>query len=144
MTEASEPVVVEQAFAVPRETLWNAITEREQMVQWFFDNIPEFRAEVGFETQFDIESGGRNFRHLWKITEAVSPQRIVYDWRYEGMPGVGKVTFELFAEGSGSRLRVTNEGLESFPQDVPEFTRESAQGGWEYLIQGTLRQYLES
>ena len=77
-----------------------------------------------------------------EITEAVPEQRIVYDWRYKGYPGVGKVTFEVFEEGSGSRLRVTNEGIESFPKDIPEFAPESCKEGWKYLIQGNLKNYL--
>lgn len=58
------------------------------------------------------------------------------------LPGVGKVTFEVFAEGDGARLRVTNEGLESFTLDIPEFSRESCEGGWKYFIQGNLQDYL--
>ncbi len=144
MTETLEPIIVEQAFDVSKETLWKAITERDQMIKWFFDNIPEFKAEVGFETQFNVNAGERDFLHLWKITEAIPEQKVVYDWRYPNIPGIGKVTFEVFAEGEGSRLRLTNEGLESFPKDVPEFTRESCEGGWKYFIQGNLKNYLEA
>ena len=144
MTETLEPIIVEQAFDVSKETLWKAITERDQMIKWFFDNIPDFKAEVGFETQFNVNAGERDFLHLWKITEAIPEQKVVYDWRYPNIPGIGKVTFEVFAEGEGSRLRLTNEGLESFPKDVPEFTRESCEGGWKYFIQGNLKNYLEA
>ncbi|MCS7470563.1 SRPBCC domain-containing protein [Stieleria sp. ICT_E10.1] len=143
MTDPSAPIVVEHSYDVPKSTVWKAITEREQMVNWFFDNLPEFRAEPGFETQFDTDSGRRVFRHLWKITEVIPGQIIVYDWRYEGISGTGKVTFEVFEEGEGSRLRVTNEGIESFPNEMPEFTRESCEDGWTYLLQTSLKQYLD-
>ena len=139
----TEPIIVEQSFDASKETVWNAITERGQMIRWFFDNIPEFKAESGFQTQFNVNTGQRDFNHLWKITEAVPGEKIVYDWRYEEYPGAGTVTFELFEEGSSSRLRVTAEGIESFPQDIPEFTRESGQSGWEYFIQGNLKRYLQ-
>jgi uncharacterized protein YndB with AHSA1/START domain len=144
MTESSQPIIVEQDFDVSRETVWKAITDHEQMINWFFDNIPEFEAEVGFETQFNVSTGERDFHHLWKITEVIPEQKIVYDWRYQDLPGAGKVTFEIFEEGDGSRLRVTNEGLESFPRDIPEFTRESCEGGWKYFIQGNLKKYVET
>lgn len=45
MTDSSPPIVVEQAFNVSKETVWKAITEHDQMIQWFFDNIPEFSRE---------------------------------------------------------------------------------------------------
>ena len=142
MSDSKEPVVVEQSFDVTQEALWDAITQREQMIQWFFGEIPEFEAREGFTTQFEIDTGERVFLHLWKITEVIPGRKIVYDWRYEQYPGIGKVTFEVLRDDGGSRLRVTNEGLDSFPSDVPEFSRESCEGGWAYLIQGNLKQFL--
>ena len=140
----SEPIVIEQVFDVSPADLWKAITDHQQMVQWFFDNIPDFQPEAGFKTHFHVQSGNRDFKHLWTITEADPPRRIVYDWRYEDLPGVGKVTFEVLDHEAGSMLRVSNEGLETFPADIPEFSRESCVGGWEYFIQGNLKNYLES
>ena len=142
MTESTHSIVVEQAFDDSKETVWKAITEHNQMIKWFFDNIPEFKPEVGFETQFNVTAGERDFLHLWAITEAIPFQKIVYDWRYKDYPGVGTVTFEIFEQGDGSLLRVTTEGIESFPQDVPEFSHESCEGGWKYFIQGNLKDYL--
>ena len=143
MSGSSEPIIVERAFNVSPGELWEAITDHQQMVAWFFEDIPEFRAEAGFQTQFPVFSGQRQFTHLWKITESVSGSRIVFDWRYAEYPGVGKVTFEVFEDSDGSRLRVTDEVLESFPREVPEFARESCEGGWEYFLQGRLKTYLE-
>ena len=144
MTESSQPIVVEQGFQVSRDTLWKAITEHAEMIKWFFDNIPEFKPETGFQTQFTVSTGERDFLHLWKITEVIPQEKIVYDWRYKDLPGVGKVTFEIVEEGAESLLRVTNEGLETFPRDIPEFARESCEGGWKYFLQGNLKKYLES
>jgi uncharacterized protein YndB with AHSA1/START domain len=143
MNESSQPIVVEQLFAVPTHVVWDAITNRDQMVQWFFSDIPEFRPEAGFKTEFNVSTGVRDFYHLWTITEAVPGRKIVYDWRYKNLPGVGKVTFDIIEQGQQSLLRITNEGLESFPKDIPEFARESCEGGWKYFIQGNLKAYLE-
>jgi hypothetical protein len=54
MTETLPPIVVQQSFNVPKAMLWDAITKRDQMIQWFFEDIPEFKAEVGFTTQFNV------------------------------------------------------------------------------------------
>ena len=143
MAETTDSIIVEQSFYVSKVRLWQAITEHDQMVQWFFEEIPDFKAEPGFETQFNISTGERDFNHLWKITTAVPGEKIVYDWRYEGYDGAGIVTFELFDEGGGSRLRLKAEGTETFPQEIPEFKRESGVAGWEYFIQGNLKQFLE-
>lgn len=75
--------------------VWSAITEVDQMTKWLFEPIEEFRADVGFATQFNIHHEGTNYIHLWKTLEVVPQSRIVYNWRYEGLLGVTTVTWEL-------------------------------------------------
>ena len=143
MESTSNPVIVEQTFNRPVPDVWKAITEVDQMTQWFFENIPAFQPEVGFTTQFNVESGGRNFLHLWRVTEVIHLQKITYSWKYEGYPGDSFVTFELSDEGDKTQLRLTHQVTESFPLDIPEFTRESCLGGWNFFIGKSLKEYLE-
>lgn len=144
MKATDEPVIVEETFAVLADIVWRAITDVDEMTRWFFDNIPSFKSEVGFKTQFTVRSGERAFRHLWEITEVLPMRKIVYSWKYEGYPGEASVLFELTPEGKSTRLKLTNIVLEDFPDDIPEFKRESCVAGWEYFIQGRLKEYLES
>ena len=141
--ERAIPIVVEQHFKQPIQSVWAAITEQKQMVKWFFDKIPDFKPEVGFETSFDVDSGNRIFRHNWKIIDVDPPSKIVYLWSYEDIEGAGTVTFKIFEQQGGVLIRVINEGLETFPDNIPEFTRDSCLGGWEYFIQDRLKQYLD-
>jgi len=104
------------------------------MELWFFENIPTFEAKVGFYTEFNVSTPNRDFLHQWKILEVIPQQKIAYDWRYAGIEGAGKITFELIPQGEQTLLRLTNEGLHTFPQDVPEFSRESCQGRWEHFV----------
>ncbi len=143
MNDRAAPVIVEQKFDKPLRTVWKAITEQPQMVRWFFTDIPEFKAETGFETAFNVNSEGRNFHHRWKILEAEVPEKIVYHWSYSDIEGEGMVTFELMESDKGTLLRLTNTGLDSFPADIPEFSRENCIGGWQYFIQGNLKNYLD-
>jgi uncharacterized protein YndB with AHSA1/START domain len=143
MRKEDEPIVVEQTFDRPRDAVWNAITDINQMRQWYSENIPDFKPEVGFKTQFNVISEGRNFLHLWEITEVVPLKRIAYSWKFKEYEGEGLVVFELSEDDDLTKLKLTNSGLESFPDNVPEFTRESCIGGWEYFIQNRLKEYLE-
>jgi len=142
MNETSEPIIVEQTFSTSIQNVWNAITQIDQMQQWYFENIGSFQPEVGFETEFNVESQGRNFLHQWKVTEVVPPKKITYDWRYGNYPGDSFVTFEIFEEENHARLRLTCVGIENFPGDVPEFTRESCTEGWNYFLKKRLVEYL--
>lgn len=144
MTDRTEPVVAKQTYqGVSLEAVWRAITEVNQMTKWFFEPIEEFKAEVGFETQFNIHHEGTDYLHLWKILEVVPQSRIVYDWRYEGLPGETTVTWELSEAEEGTTLKLTHSGLDSFPDDDRAFTRESTQAGWDYFVRDSLKAYLE-
>lgn len=142
--DQKEPIIVEQHFEKTMNVVWKAITELDQMTKWFFENIPDFKPEVGFKTQFNVQSGERNFLHLWEIIDIDQGKKIVYDWRYQEYPGTGKVTFELAEKDGQTVLKLTNEGLESFPKDIPEFTKESCVGGWTYFIKERLKTYLDN
>ncbi len=143
MKKHDQPIIVEQSFNAPIERVWNAITDVAQMRQWYFDNIPAFKAEVGFETQFDVQTEQRIFRHIWKVTEVVPQKLISYTWKYEGYPGDSQVMFELFKGNQSTKLRLTHQIKESFPQDIPEFSRESGIEGWKYFIQNSLKEFLD-
>jgi uncharacterized protein YndB with AHSA1/START domain len=143
MQDEDEPMVVGQTLDASCDAVWRAITEIDQMRQWYFDNIPTFEAKVGFRTQFDVQCGGRTFPHIWTVTEVVPQERIVYRWQYGGYPGDSVVSFELFEQDNGTRLRLTHQVQESSPDDIPEFTRASGLAGSTYFIQQRLPHYLQ-
>lgn len=143
MTGSPEPIVVEETYNAPVSAVWQAITDKDQMRRWYFEQMVDFRPEVGFETGFTVSSDGRAYPHRWKVTEVVPGRLIAYDWRYEGYPGRGLVTWELSEAPAGTLLHFTCEGIETFPQCNPAFSRESCQAGWDYLLRQSLKAYLE-
>ncbi len=142
MRVSDEPIVVEQTFKATIETVWKSITEIDLMRQWYFENIPSFQPEIGFKTQFNVKTEERDFLHMWKITEVVPMKKIVYNWKYDGYQGDSLVQFELFKQNNSIKLRLTHTVIESFPEDLPEFSRESGIAGWEYFIKQSLKEYL--
>jgi uncharacterized protein YndB with AHSA1/START domain len=143
MKKGEAPIIVEQDFDRSVSAVWDAITKIDEMQKWYFDNIPDFKPEVGFVTRFAVESGGRSFVHLWKVTEVDPQRKVVYNWKYEGIPGDSFVSFEVSGGETSARLRVTALVQESFPEDIPEFRRESCLGGWTYFIKNRLKAYLD-
>jgi uncharacterized protein YndB with AHSA1/START domain len=143
MRKNDEPIIVEQTFNAEILIVWNSITEIGQMRQWFFENIPSFKPELGFDTQFNVESQGRNFMHMWKVTEVIPMKKITYNWKYDGYPGDSFVMFELFKQNNLTKLKLTHSVQESFPEDIPEFSRKSGIDGWNYFIRKRLKEYLE-
>ena len=113
------------------------------MREWFFDNMPDFKAEPGFETSFEVNAGERIFPHVWKVTQVVPHEKLVVNWTYGGYDGIANVMFEVFPGGESNNVSVTATAVEDFPQDIPEFKRESGVAGWDYLINGQLKSFLE-
>jgi len=138
----TEPLVVERTYDAPAALVWKAITDKAEMKQWYFD-LAEFKAEVGYEFEFTVEHNGKQFRHLCKVTEVIPQKRLSYTWRYAGHEGDSLVTFELFAEGHKTRLKLTHRGLETFPP-LADFARENFNKGWTQLLGTELKQFVES
>lgn len=138
-----QQVILERTYNASPKQVWKAITDPDQMKQWYLP-IEDFRAEVGFETQFDHHALGKVFPHAWKVTEVVPGEKISYEWRYPGFPGNSLVTFELAPDGAGTRITLTHTGLETFGGDntlglMPQNFKE----GWEYFIGSQLKNFVE-
>jgi uncharacterized protein YndB with AHSA1/START domain len=138
----TEAVVVERTFNAPVVRVWKALTDVEEMRRWYFD-LEKFKPEVGFEFEFMVEHKGMKYHHLCQITEVISQKKLAYTWRYKGHEGDSLVTFELFADGGKTRLKLTHEGLETFPK-TPSFARKNFMEGWTQIIGSSLREFVES
>lgn len=138
-----EPFVIERVYNAPIEKVWKAITDKNEMKRWYFD-LAEFKPEVGFEFQFEGKGkDGKSYLHLCKITDVVVGKKLRHSWRYDGYEGNSFVSFELFPEGDKTRLKLTHEGLETFPANNPDFAKENFAGGWTEIIGKSLKEFVE-
>ena len=144
MKKTDKPIIVEETYDAEPASVWAAITEPQQMRKWFFENIPAFEPRVGFSVEFNVDTGGRTFPHLWRITKVVPGKLIKYNWKYGGYEGDSYVTFDLKPLKDSTKLRLTHIIVEDFQEGIPEFERESCIGGWKYYIQQRLKEYLET
>ncbi|PYL62196.1 MAG: SRPBCC domain-containing protein [Verrucomicrobia bacterium] len=121
--DLAEPVVVERTLNAPVARVWKALTDADQMREWYFD-LKEFKPQV------------------CRITEVIPEKKIAYNWRYKGEPGDSLVTFELFADGEKTRVKVTHTGIETFPK-TPAYARKNFEAGWTSIIGTELKQFVE-
>ena len=137
----TEPFVIEKSYNAPIETVWQAITDRDKMEQWYF-KLDAFKPEVGFEFRFSGGSEEKSYLHICKITEIVPGKKLTHTWQYDSYAGETYVTWELFEEGGRTRLRLTHTGLETLPK-YPDFAKENFAMGWTQLIGASLKDYVE-
>ena len=140
-TNLADAVVVERTLEAPVVKVWKALTDVDQMREWYFD-LKEFKAEVGFEFEFVVEHEGNRYHHLCRVTEVIPEAKIAYTWRYKGEPGDSLVTFELFAEGDKTRVTVTHTGIETFPK-TPAYAQKNFEAGWTAIVGTELKQFVE-
>jgi uncharacterized protein YndB with AHSA1/START domain len=76
------------------------------------------------------------------VTEVIPQKKIAYTWRYHGHEGNSLVSFELFADGGKTKLKLTHERLETFPK-TPQFARKNFVRGWTGLIGSELSDLVE-
>lgn len=103
------PFVIERSFNATRQKVWRAITDRNDMKQWYFD-LPDFKPVVGFEFEFTGgKEDGVQYLHCCRITEVEPERKITYSWGYEGYEGISFVTLELFDDGANkTKVRLTH------------------------------------
>jgi uncharacterized protein YndB with AHSA1/START domain len=141
-TDVTDSVVLERTYNAPVARVWKALTDADQMRVWYFD-LKEFKPEVGFEFEFTVEHEGNRYHHLCKITKVIPQKKLAYTWRYANEEGNSLVTFELFGEGEKTRLKLTHEGIETFPK-TPAYARKNFEAGWTTLIGTELKQFVEN
>jgi uncharacterized protein YndB with AHSA1/START domain len=139
--QLAESVIVERTLNAPVARVWQALTDVDQMREWYFD-LKEFKPQIGFEFEFSVEHEGTTYHHVCRVTEVIPQEKIAYTWRYKGEPGDSLVTIELFAEGDNTRLKLTHTGIESFPK-TPAYARKNFEQGWTAIIGTELKQFVE-
>ena len=139
----NQPIELELLLNAPVSRVWKAITDKNEMKQWYFD-LPEFIPEVGFKFQF---TGGptpdRQYLHLCEITEVIPEEKLSHSWRYDGYPGDTLVTYRLIEQGNKTLLKFTHTGIETFPADNPDLAVSNFVTGWNQIIHTALKEYVE-
>jgi uncharacterized protein YndB with AHSA1/START domain len=137
-----EPLVKEVILDAPLSRVWKALTDKDELKQWCFQ-MEAFKPEAGFEFQFYGEKEGHKFLHLCKVLEVEMEKKMKWLWTYKDVPGDTYVTFELFPQGSKTKLRLTHEGLEKLPQDE-NYARPNFVEGWNEILGQLLPKHLSS
>ncbi len=143
MKTTEPPIILTEYYDAPIARLWNSLTVLEEMQQWYFKEIEQFKPIEGFATQFTFGTEGKLFTTNWKITQLIPNELIRYTWNYVHYKGDSEVCFTLSEEEGKTKLLFEVTIIEDFPCDKQVFTRESALVGWKYVLGEALRNYLD-
>lgn len=140
-----KPLLVVCSYKAPIETVWKAISDKDQMKEWYFE-LEAFKAEKGFQFQFTGGDEKEQYLHHCEVLLSEPPNTLRYTWTYpEHNDGYSIVSWELLKDQDDERitqLTLQHEGLESFPTDDPNFAVASFTKGWNFILGESLRDYL--
>ena len=65
----AQPLIIERTLNAPIQTVWDALTRKEEMDKWYF-KLDNFKPELGFTFSFNGQGRkGEKYVHLCKILE---------------------------------------------------------------------------
>ena len=154
---AADSIEREILIQAPAEVVWGVITEPTQINRWFSDEA-EVQARPGADGRLTWTPGGRGSGGSREL-ELIVPIRVVdaepfrrFSFRWNHSPDAtpdesnsALVEFTLTEEAGGTRLRVTESGINAVTDDDEGRARylESHEGGWERHL-GELLDYVAS
>lgn len=128
-----EHITVERSIWIdaPRERVWQAVTEPEQMAKWFLPALPwaQMRRDANemlsvimgeMSTKFAVFENIESPRH---ITSRSLPDKLI------------ATTYTLDEERSGTRVTVTMSGFEALPADARHDRLAMSSAAWEQTLE---------
>ena len=116
----------------PRERVWQAVTDPEQVAQWFLP--PTLGAQMKRDDSGKIFVCMGDMEIPIAIFEALDPPRQVSS---RGLPDrLLATTYTLDEENGGTRVTVTETGFEALPDDIRQQRFDSTARGYEKVLAG--------
>ena len=133
-TEEKTKLEIRRVINAPRDRVYAAWTDVEQLKQWFGPEKVRTRnliadARVGGEFRWDLtNSEGEEMTMRGEFRELQPGKKIVFSWQWlddeDWENHISVVTVELFDRDGGTELRLIHEQLPS------EQSRDGHNGGW--------------
>ncbi|MGC5743415.1 SRPBCC family protein [Chryseobacterium sp. NFX27] len=137
------PITVQYKINTPVEKVWKALTDTNEMKAWYFD-IPDFTLEEGEIFNFYEPGEEKKYHHQCQILEIVPNKKLKHTWSYPELSDVvTTVTWELEKEDIGTLITLTHDHIEGFDGLGENFSLKSFTEGWNGIIGGSLKEYLE-
>lgn len=128
-----QQIIIERKINAPVERVWKALTDIHKLQQWC-SFWPDFKAEVGFKTEFMLGPDKQHkYLHHVEVQEVIPNRRLAYAWDYGGMSPNSRVSFKLVREGDATRLMLTCD-IDPLPSDRLDFMA-GTEAGWNFTVE---------
>lgn len=129
----------------PIELVWEVITKREHLKEWYFDFAEDWQVELGNEFEWIAgDQNGTQWLHAGKMLEIVDGKKLVHSWQYPGYSGYSIVTWELKKlSDTSTEILLTQYFEVPFDPNVEALRKENFVEGWTHIINISIVDYLK-
>ena len=139
---SSETIHIERTYPIVASELWNALTDKNKMKDWFFE-IPDFTTEVGAEFNFYKFNQNLDTLHRCQVIESKAPEIFKFTWTHpKQSTGTSIITWRLIPRRGATTLHLTHEGIENFKDAGENFKIENFESGWEKILGDSLNKFI--
>lgn len=135
---------IEKTYNAPIALIWQAITDRAMMKEWYFNFGEDFKLEPGavFEwTAGDTEN--KQWLHRGKMLEIIPSEKLVHTWEYPGYSGTSTLSWHLLkVDEATTKITLVHEFTIPFDSSVAALKTANFEMGWTHIIHISLEEYL--
>lgn len=121
----------EKIFKHSIDTIWNAITNAEELSSWFIKT--NFKAEKGFQYTF-FATGEDDCTDIVGEVKSADPYTLVYTWIVTNTNLETTVSWTLETVAEGTKLHLEHSGISNYEGSTAVEMFESFNGGWSNCI----------
>ena len=139
LAEAHHSVEVKRTIKAPRDRVFKAWTQPDQLKLWTAPGdmtapAVDVNLRVGGRYRIEMQApDGSRKTAFGEYIEVTPPSRLVYSWDWEGMPSVNSIVTVEFAEnGNNTEVTLRHDGLPT--EDLKKRHAEGWHGCLEKLV----------
>lgn len=138
-------IVVRAKIEAPRESVWQALTEQEHIVEWWGGYVSLEVRRGGRLTERWTGDGGREVLTSGEVLRLAAPRMLGLTWADDDWDASTRVLFESAQTTDATHLTLTHSGWEALPSSKRERLIREHASGWsrhvanlEDYVRGTL------
>ena len=135
---------LEKTYNAPIELVWQVITQREHLKNWYFNFAEDWKLEVAATFQWYAEDTEcTQWLHAGKMLEIIPEKKLVHTWEYPGFAGTSILSWELEEiDAQHTKIALTHLFKVPFDSSVQALKIENFAAGWNEILNNSLTNYL--
>ena len=116
----------EVTFSNDIDTVWNAISQKEEIEQWFVN--ADFKPELGY--QYTFTSKGEDCSVINGVVKSATPYNLAYTWVVQGTDVETLVEWNLEKVEDGTKLVIEHTGISQYEESMAMQLFDGFSKGW--------------